>query len=493
MRKKTNLIWLILFCMPVLMFGQHRGDNLSFQGTLPQNDIGVRAAAMGGAYTAQFGDLNSLFYNPAGLAEVGNLQISIAANSSSALWRENQNYRPNRMFWTLSFYLEGLYVPDPANNGIWDYNLAQDSSYIVQLPKTGLDPFSEEAADWQRKKKELVLNNFAIAYPLDISGNKIVISAAYSRVPVLDFDRNDTYLDPHIGYDEYGIVQRVVSDTVRFSWSRFTRQREGAQHHVTAGLGINLSEKIKLGVSMNYQSSKTDDFLSLNRVGYFDIAKDNRFRFSYDTLDVSINGDSKFTALHFNIGGLLKMERLAIGLNITLPYAMTRKWNYQTTTFDSSGTVTVNSAGEDKFSLPATLSVGASFTPADRFTIALDYSFAKYSDAAFELGQADSLHRNWVDGTELRCGLEYRAFEFLSLQAGYRYQTETFVPDGAAIKDRGPAATSYTLGARLKSCHGWLNLAYKIRQLKYYDSYYSNTNYVYQSFDNLMASYTFVF
>lgn len=488
-----NLI-LAISLFPLILLAQHRGDNLSFQGFPLNNSIGVKAMALGGAFTSQTGDLNSLFYNPAGLAGINDLQISIGANGYSKLWRENQVYRPNRMFWTMAFYLEGWYIPDPKNNGKWDYELAQDPNYIVTPPALGLEPFSEAAADWQKKVTDFGLNNIAAAYPITISDHKFVVSAAYSRNAVLDFDRNDTYLDPHIGYDEYSVVQRVVNDTVRFSWSRFTRQREGHVQNFTAGLAYNINEVIKVGFSMNFLNGKTTDFQSLNRVGYFDIAKDNRFRFSYDTLEVALSGKSKFSALNFNLGALFKLERVSFGVNFFTPYSLTRDWNASTKKIASSGATTAENSAEDKFEIPASVSLGASITPVDQFTISLDYQFSNYSQGAFNLGVADSTNRAWVDQSDLRCGIEYRPFHFLSLLAGYRYMTEIFVPDGAAIKDRGPAATSYSLGASIKLFQmGRLDIAYAMQHLKYYDSYFSNTNYVFESLNNFLVGYTIDF
>ncbi len=485
---------IILFFLPNFITAQHRGDNLAFQGLPQNNSIGVKAIAIGSAFTSRSGDINSLFYNPAGLAEIEDLQVSIGANRYSKMWRENQVYRPNRMFWTMAFYLEGLYTPDPKNNGKWDYELAQDSAYIVTPPDLGLEPFSEEAADWQRKVNDFGLNNIAAAYPVSISGHKFVISAAYSRNVFLDFDRNDTYLDPHIGYDAYGVVERVVTDTVRFSWSRFTRKRDGHVQNFTAGLAYNVNEHIKVGLSLNFLNGKTTDFQSLNRVGYFDIAKDNRFRFSYDTLDVAISGDSKFKATNFNLGAVVKLERLSLGFNVRSPYNLDRDWSYDISTTDTSDSLPSSESGTHIFEIPASFSVGASITPVDQFTFSLDYQFTNYSEAQAKLILSDSTVKNFPDQSEIRCGVEYRPFNFLSLLAGYRYTTEMFVPDGAAIKDRGPAVTSYTLGASIKLFHtGRLDIAYDMRRLKYYDSYFSNTNYAFESFNNFLFGYTINF
>lgn len=178
MKKLNRKILIYSILLPVIAFAQHRGDNLSFQGLPLQSDVGVKSTAMGGAYTSMTGDLNSIYFNPAGLADIKELQVSIGANSYSKLWRENQAYRPNRMFFTMAFYLEGLYTPDPINNGIWDYELAQDSTYIVNPPKLGNEPFSKDAADWQNETDDLKFNNVALAYPIEIMENNFVVSAS---------------------------------------------------------------------------------------------------------------------------------------------------------------------------------------------------------------------------------------------------------------------------------------------------------------------------
>lgn len=494
MLKKIALFTFLLSLLPHLTTAQHRGDNLSFQGLPIQTDIGVKSMAMGGAATSIGGDISSLFYNPAGTADITEFQFSIGTSSYSKLWRENQVYRPNRMFWTMAFYLEGLYVPDPANNGVWDYELAKDSAYVVNEPELGLEPYGAEAADWEKKNDGFGLNNAAIAYPFQISGRKMVVSAAYSRNAIIDFDRNDTYLDPHIGYDAYGVMERVVTDTLRFSWSRFKRERSGTVENITAGLAYDLNSKLKLGASFTYTKGRSDDYQSLERVGYFDIAKDNRFRFSYDTLDVYIEGESEFKSMQYNFGAIVKLDRVSLGISVNLPYTMTRDWSYSTVQNDTSGSQSRAMSSEDKFSVPARYAFGASITPVDAFTISFDYQLARYSQAEFTPGVPDSSLRNWVDQDELRAGLEYRPFKFLSLLAGYRYISDIFIPDGAAIKSRGPAATSYTLGASIAMFGvGRLDIAYDMRRLKYYDSYFSNTNYAYESLDNILVGYTILF
>ena len=73
----------------------------------------------------------------------------------------------------------------------------------------------------------------------------------------------------------------------------------------------------------------------------------------------------------------------------------------------------------------------------------------------------------------------------------YRIRPDIFVPDGAAIRDRGPDHESLTAGLRIQIPFGWLDLALERRRMKYYDSYFSNTNFVNGSLVSFMFNMMF--
>jgi hypothetical protein len=491
LQKLFSVFTFILILYPHILPAQNRGNNLSFQGFFHQTEPGVKAMAMGGAYLANTGDAVSVFYNPAGISELTGLSFSIAGNSHAQLWRENQDYRPNRIYWTMAFYFEGLYVPDPANNGVDDYILAQDTNYVIQDPVTGLEPYSEEAADWQKQLDKIGLNNVVLAYPFAFAGQKFAIGAAYRYHRILDFDRNDSYLDPHIGYDEYGVMPRVVTGVDTFSWSRFTRDREGDMTSLNGALTYEFNENLKIGLGASYRTGESTDFQSLERVGYFEIESNNVFRFSYDTVNTYISGSSEFSAMQMDLGIIYKFDRVSFGVTYKLPYTMTREWKNTETFSDTSGTTTNNLSGKDEIELPGTLSIGARFTPVEWFTFAADYQFTPYSKAKFNYSWENDTQREWVDQHILKFGTELRVWDFLSFMAGYRDVPATFVPDGAAIKDSGPSAKGYTLGASINlNKFGRIDLAYEYRRLRYYDSYFSNTNYVTESMNVLALGYS---
>jgi hypothetical protein len=478
------------------LFSQHRGDALSFQGFDQTNGIGVKAGAMSGANLALFGDVSAIFNNPAGLAGINRSQISLSANSYEKNWRENQDYRPNRQFVTLPFYLEGYYVPDPRNNGMFD-NLVffADSNYIVSDPKLGLDPYSEEAADWKRKKSSFSFNNAALAVTFVIFDRQFVAAAAYNKgFNFLDYDRNQTYLDPHIGYDGYdGLVPRVTAagDSVRVNWYDYIRSRDGNIEQVNIALASDVTKFLKVGFSANISSGETNDYNSLDKIGYFDlIGSANNFKFSYDYLNTIIKGTSKFTSTSFNIGAIIVLDRFNLAIKITPPYTLERKWNYTQAISDTNGTINQNLSGVDDLKLPAGYSFGLSFNPVDQFVIAFDLEKSSYSKSTFSLAVPDSNFRNWADQTIIRVGVEYKVLEFLSLLAGYRNTTALFVPDGAAIEDQGPNSTNYSAGVSLNFFFGRFDFAYERRIMKYFDSYFSNTNYSTETYDNFLFGYT---
>jgi opacity protein-like surface antigen len=310
---------------------------------------------------------------------------------------------------------------------------------------------------------------------------------------VLDYDRNQTYLDPHPGTDEYGgHIDRITSpgDSVRINWSDFERKRDGEVQSINFTISYEVNTNVMFGAGVNLLSSETDDAQSLSRVGYFDLIDGpNSFRFSYDTLNVSTTGISKFSGTSFDLGAIVEFEHFSLGVNLTSPYTITRKWDYRTTT-DSE---TENRSGEDEMKVPLSYAIGVSVMPVKSFRLSVDYKQKNYGDNEFVYAQPDSTNRSFIDQTALSFGFEYAAFDFLSILGGYRHQTEIFTPDGAALKDEGPGIHSWSIGLSVRTNFGIFDLAYVTTNMKYYDSYFSNTNYVTETLDRMLLGYTYTF
>ena len=484
----------IVICCSTNIIAQHRGDNLSFQGLSFKDNIDVKASSMGGAVIAVSGNLFSLFYNPAGLAKIDKIQISISANQYNRHWRENQNYYANRNFTSLPFYLEGLYVPKIENNGKWDGDLYKDTAkYLINAPKLGHDEYDEEVAQWKNDKSESGLKNISAAIPFSLGERKFVVAAGYYKTQINDFDRNETFLSPMFqSYDYETGFKRTVNgvDTLNLEWSRFLRSRNGSMNNIVAGISNELTENIMLGVGIKIQSGESDDYLSLNRAGDFHLIDAQKFKFYFVDYQKVVAGTSKFSSTSFNIGAMVNINKVSLGFKIDLPYTLTREWNYTTTEKGIKNTSKTQSL-KDEVKMPATYNFGISFHPVENFLMAFAYESTPYSSAEFNFGAADTTFRKWSNQNTLSFGLEYKMFSYLSLMAGYRSIPEVFIPDGAAVKDKGPISNSYNIGFSLKTALGCFDFAFEYRSMKYYDSYYSNANYVFEKSSNILIGYTY--
>ncbi len=499
-RKKTFSLAVPLFALAFTAsaFAQHRGDNLAFQGLDFANRNGVKATAMGGAFTAASGELESVFWNPAGLVGISGIQFTANFNSSENLWRERQDYRPNRQVVTLAFILDGLYTPNPEFNGVIDNDaFFDDSTYIVNDPVLGQDNYSEEAADWQKELDQSGFSNFALAAPFKLGKKDFVASVGYNRqIVVSNYDRNQTHTVPHLAWDGYGdLPSRVVGagDTVRVTWSDFERQRTGPLSSFTAAVAAAPMKRLQVGLSMNRLSGTTQDFQALNRVGYFDLFDGIQiYSFTYDTLNARTSGESEFSATEINLGFLFKFDKLSIGASLKPGYTINRNWSYSTTTADANSNSTQQSSGEDKLDVPFSFSAGLHLQPHENFGIALDLERRPYGSADFSFRTNDETHRDWVDQTSFRAGVEFRPFSRLALLGGYRSIPQVFIPDGAADLEKGPVSNAYTFGLSLFALFGRFDFAYEIQRLKYYDVYFSNTNWAFERLEYLRAGYTFM-
>ncbi len=496
MKNLSAIILTIFIVSTGLIYAQHRGDNLAFQGLDMSDGIGVKARAMGGAFSAVSGELEALYWNPAGLIGISGFQLSVNGFQYSKIWRERQVYRPNRQLVTMSFILDGLYTPNPEYSGWYDYEaFLDDPNYIVDDPEMGVDPYSEEGADWENTADDFQLYHVTAAMPFQLMGKSFVASVGYSgSVPVLNFDRNDTHLVPHIGFDGYGdLPPRVTSaeDSVRMHWSRYERERTGPVTQVTGGLAAGLTDQIRVGLALTHLSGDIEERLDLNRVGYFDMVQGYQiFRFGYDTLNINASGTSTFSSLRVDAGALFQFEHFGVGINVTLPYKVKREWDHTVTATDPSGSESNSLAGEDEVSMPFSFNAGISLMPISKFRVALDISHRPFQNAEFTFAADDPTHRGWTNQTTYGVGVEYSPISRVSIMAGYRNVPQVFIPDGNAITDRGPEAETYSVGLGVKAFFGRFDVAYLYQTLKYYDVYYSNTNWAYEKLSSWMFGYT---
>jgi len=204
----------------------------------------------------------------------------------------------------------------------------------------------------------------------------VVLAAAYAKdVNIQDFDRNDTYLAPHVGYSGYdGFVGRVDgSDTLNVDWFKYLRSRSGETTTFTGAVAVQILENLQTGISVDVLSGETGDILSLDKVGYFGLFDENQFFFSYDTMNTLLQGTSDYTATKLNWSFIYNLQNIDIGLNIQLPHNFERKWSLKHTLTDTTGTTINEMSGTDKIEFPAVYTFGINIRPFEKLAVSFDY------------------------------------------------------------------------------------------------------------------------
>ncbi len=509
------------------MLAQHNGDPLLFQGMESQRSTGVKGSAYGNAFISRSNDLNSIFYNAAGLADISSIQVSVASHYTDYLVRDNQYFVPATAnsggYTALNLYLSHVLIPDPAWNNIWSDSLRTiyydslgnpigtnwwDPNKLLNPPKDQSD-YSEEAAANQKKKNISAFDHVAIAVPFELIGRQFVAAASYNRqFSDYSYDWNGANFNPHWGMvagDVGAVNDTVAGDIVRSNWSVFTRERTGGVYAVTGALAFKLNERIQIGAKFNYLMGETDDLQNLQRIGYFRFKNgigNSSWSFSYSTNDSLIKGTSKISGMSFNIGALYNTKNFNLGLNVQLPYRIERQWSYSTqvSTLDTNNNPTTASsatAGSDYVTLPAVITGGITVKNDHGLTLSLEYEYNPLSSATYELhSMPDSLftrYQKWVDQISYRFGIEYQINDYISLLGGYQVQGAPFIGYAVADKDQGAPIDTYSGGLSLNILHGRFDISYTYSQLKYYDVYMSNRNFTLERSQTVLFGYTFIF
>ncbi|MBT3631557.1 MAG: hypothetical protein HOB84_02995 [Candidatus Marinimicrobia bacterium] len=509
MRRKISYFLTSFLVLAFLMNvqAQNRGNILSFQGVDKALTFTPGAFGSGLDGISDLGGSASIFANPAGLSGITGLTVSTGLLSIENKWWENQHYRPNRLFVTLPFYLEGLYVPDPVNNGRLDsdvfFESLLDTSYLVSNPEMGLEHFSEAAADWQQKEAVSGLSHIGVALPVNIAGKKFAFSAGYaSLLNGISYDRNTTYLTPHPGYVDYEMPAMADgSDTTRIDWYDFERLQKMNLSQISVGVGFEATENIHLGLGLSMYSGSSDELQIQDKVGYFDLIDQNEFIWSYDTMNTKYSGTADFSGSALKLGLVLDYDHFRMGLSYTSKMDLTKDWSYEETltylqddTLLTSSTSTIE--GQSILTIPASYGVGVQLMPVEKFTFLLSYELHPYGDSElsrdtlsnFSMGDMQA----WVDQSIVQFGMRYQLHKMVNVNALYRSVPMSYIPDGSAIRDRGPEAVAYRFGLEVDlGMLGGIDLGYEIQDMKYQDNYYSNTNYSREQGTSFTVSYIY--
>ncbi|MBC8375927.1 MAG: hypothetical protein H8E26_07755 [FCB group bacterium] len=482
---------------------QGNGADLGFQGLGQISPQSVRGLATGNAYTARSGDIESIYFNPAGLNGIQGFQVSYSAKTTETTLWENKMWGDQESTPLLSMIMDYRFEIDPGQYGVTD-----DSLWLLMdiedigIPEQGVYHYERSAASWiEERSKQLPFNSISAVLPVTLFDQDFVLGGSYSsQYNVDDYDRNDSHTDPFLANRPYMHYNYETSDdTAHVVWSKFTRNRQGVINSMRFALGYSLGEVIQLGLGVNSLSGDTEDELILDKIASLDLWSKS-FVFTHDSLVTRTSGTSSFSGFNLDMGFIFDFSTIDFGLHIKLPYRLNRDWSYtrQITSLDSISSTPSN--GQDFVDIPASGAVGINIQATQDLSIAFDMGLIPYESATFEYADfgygdivSDSTQYQWVDVLSYQVGLTYEFSDFLTLMGGYRSTPLPYVPWGVADKSEGPRSMGLTTGISISVMNIQLDVAYEYQELKYLEPAYAYLNFVTQLRNTFLVGLTYGF
>jgi opacity protein-like surface antigen len=479
---RAMLATITMLGTPALMLSQGAGAPLTLQG-LDQSTLGdVRGRGMGGAVLASTQSANAVFTNPALLTRIDRLEVRMAGTGVATIQRQSQEWTPNRLYAGFSILMEDKWegIKDPLVRQIL-------TNPITSLPETTWvppaspyerlqKPYDDLGPNWSRTFTKGAPLTFAAAMPFELMEMTFVAGiGAGEAYDLTHYFQNNNVLDPMIGSFRPSPIPMVATgDTAYVQWYQHTRKRLGSVSTMNPALALKHGS-LSVGVTATILFGSSDDYeFRLDR-GVLNFIN-NAFKVDPVRYAVTHLGTSNYSGASATLGLLWENPRYALGLTAALPLTITRSFE-RTVTIDTSLAVTSRKeSGEESLKLPLRVGGGVILTPTDRWTVSFDYVMTGF--ARSEQTRADgTTTSSWVGSANYRMGVEYLAWDLLSIRAGYRQDTQPFAMVGSAILDEPVRSSVTTFGLGTQLLGFLVDAAYEYTALKYQDMWQSNVNY----------------
>ncbi len=484
------------------------GDAFSFQGLERVFSTGVKALGLGGAFTAFSGDAGTLFYNPAGMAGMEKIQVSVSVNRHTDFRMEYDQFEPfvNKNLDMIEHLWAGLYDLTPEDS-IWmkPFNtIVWDTTRFTVSP-TQVDYWDKDFATWYNSNSKIVLNHLIAAVPFMLLNRRVVVAGAFSQVPFLDDDQNNFYTPTAAVLDYRPLEYNQEATGQDFPWYRFSRFRSGVSRNVSVGVAVSPFQFLDIGLRYDYRSARSEDEMKLSEVALindFHLLEDYMY-LEKEKDERDIRGSSEFMSSSFEAGVLFRIPALNVGVRIRPGYTLKRTWEYAVTrtTQDTLGNDMVDestSTGENAISFPWCYSFGILLKATHRLNISLDVDWNPYSGNSYDLNgmfyahESDHSFRIWHDQTILRFGLEFTPAQWLSVTCGYAMVPELVRPLNYNYEVSLPKADVFSAGFSVYALHGRFDAAYQYYYNRTVDIYFTRNSYNRIDRGNCMFGYTFI-
>lgn len=319
---------------------------------------GARAAGMADAFVALADDATAVSWNPAGLVQLERPEIAIVGS----------------------------------------FNFIEEHFRAPGHPEFNTTNRSENA--------ELNFASVSLPLPPLFGQRNATISFAYQQQ--YDFSREFASI-----YDSSSDITQSTQ-TVRLN-------QEGKLGALTSAIGVELSDRLSIGLAVNFWHSTPFSTNSWSQESHFFEHAENKFGEQDTTVDARTEYED-FEGTNFAIGALLRLtEHFQVGLRFDTEF--TGKAEY-TRTEDREvvggfrGAPTIDEESREVW-FPSTLAIGGAYRPGDKLTVAFDVSFTDYDDFYVETAEGEKISlvdnrnlnspgaTNFQTAVTVRLGAEY--------------------------------------------------------------------------------------
>jgi len=356
MLKKLSFLFLTFSLLTTSAFAQ---SGINVVGS------GARAAAMGYAFTGLADDATAISWNPAGLAQLQEMEASIYGR-----------------FGTQSISYDNLpqdyMLYDSYNNSYYDYSI---ESYDIE------------------SESQFQLNFASFVFPFKLQDFNLVAGLAYRRY--MDF--SNEYTHKYTRTDDYNPYGSYISIFNKDYEKVYTY--EGSVNAISPSVAFAINDQFSIGVTVNILTGN-ETYSDNVKYHFIDTGVSNPEATEKNEEYKVSSYDVDYSGFNIDFGILAKLSpQFSIGAKITTPYDLEYEYN-KSLVYESGIEYDLTPSGTYAYEIPLTFGVGAVFRATDNFTISADYQHRPF-DGAKKTYDGDEVGEFQYDYNSFHVGMEY--------------------------------------------------------------------------------------